>query len=328
MSVPFSEDEMIETMFAPLAGQGGLGLKDDAALVSPPAGQELVLTTDAIVAGVHFFADDPPESLARKALRVNLSDLAAKGADPLGFLLTLALPGDMLADWLTRFAAALGADARQYGIDLLGGDTVKTPGPAMISITALGHVPVGQMVPRTGARAGDALYVSGAIGDAALGLMVRSDAVFSRRLSAPARAHLLTRYLVPQPRNALARVMRDCADGGMDVSDGFVGDCAKMLRVSGVSGQIDLSKVPLSDAAREAIVLDATLFDRALTGGDDYELLASVPPERAADFERRAASCGVAVSRVGTVVAGLSAPAFLGLDGAPRQFANSSYSHF
>ena len=328
MSIPFSEDALIARLFAPLAGPGGLGLKDDAALISPPAGHEIVATTDAIVAGVHYFPDDAPESVARKALRVNLSDLAAKGADPHGFLLTLALPDALPADWLPCFADALGDDARAFGFQLLGGDTVRTPGPAMISVTALGLVPAGRMTRRGGARAGDILYVSGTIGDAALGLRLRLDPGALSSLSDGARAHLLSRYLEPRPRNALARAMREHASGGMDVSDGFVGDLTKMLGVAGCSARIDLTKIPLSDAAREAIALDAGLRDIALTGGDDYELLASAPPDRADAFEALARAAGVPVARVGVVVEGVAAPVFIDGDGARETFARGSFSHF
>ncbi len=171
-----SEDKLIASIFAPLAGPGGLRLEDDAALLQVAAGEELVLTTDMLVAGVHFFAEDPPDAIARKALRVNLSDLAAKAAEPRGFLLGLGLPADWREDWLKAFAAGLGADAAHFAISLLGGDTVRTPGPLTLSITAVGAVPVGKMIPRGGARAGDHLFVSGTIGDAALGLALRQGA--------------------------------------------------------------------------------------------------------------------------------------------------------
>jgi thiamine-monophosphate kinase len=328
LSISFTEDELIARLFAPMAGPGGLGLKDDAALLTPPPGHDLVLTTDAIIAGVHYFAGDAPESIARKALRVNLSDLAAKGADPLGFLLTLALPGDLPAGWLEAFAKALGEDAKTYGIELLGGDTVKTPGPTLVSITALGCVPSGRMVSRMGARVGDLIYVSGTIGDAAIALKLRLDESAAPFLSRNSRDALAKRYLEPQPRNKLAQAMRENAHGGMDVSDGFVGDVTKMLAASGVSARVDLRLVPLSAAAREACDLDLSLFDVAMTGGDDYELLASVPPTKATAFEATANAAGVSVARVGEVVAGTNAPVFTGVDGAPKSFARGSFSHF
>src|SRR5580658_1596664 len=170
MPARLGEFDLIARYFAPLAGPGGLELRDDAALMRPSPGEDLVLTKDALVAGVHFFADDPPGAIARKALCVNLSDLAAKGAEPVGFLLALALPADWTADWLAAFAEGLDEDSARYRCPLFGGDTVKTPGPLMVSITALGQVTRGHMIPRTGVRPGDLLYVSGTIGDSALGL--------------------------------------------------------------------------------------------------------------------------------------------------------------
>src|SRR5579863_10119745 len=201
-----SEDDLIARFFAPLAGPEGLGLRDDAALLTPRPGSDLVLTKDALVAGVHFFGDDPPAAIACKALRVNLSDLAGKGAEPVGFLMALALPADWTADWLEAFARGLGDDASAYGCPLFGGDTVKTPGPLMVSITALGRVEQGKMVARTGVKAGDALYVSGTIGDAALGLKLRLEPEPS--LDAASRDFLLGRYLLPEPRVALAPALR------------------------------------------------------------------------------------------------------------------------
>jgi thiamine-monophosphate kinase len=321
-----SEDDLIARFFAPLAAPEGLGLLDDAAVLTPPAGADLVITTDAIVAGVHFFADDPPAAVARKALRVNLSDLAAKGAEPLGFLLALALPGDWTADWLAAFARGLGEDAAAYRCPLFGGDTVKTPGPLMVSITALGRVESGRMVARTGVRPGDMLYVSGTIGDAALGLKARLGLL--PFLAAEPCNFLLDRYWLPRPRLALAPVLARFAHGGMDVSDGLVGDLTKMLRVSGASARVELAKLPLSAAADAAIAGDPALFEIAATGGDDYEILAAVAPERARAFEAAAAKAGVAVTQVGQAVAGARAPQFLGRDGAAVAFERGAFSHF
>jgi thiamine-monophosphate kinase len=321
-----SEDDLIARFFAPIAGPEGLGLRDDAALLTPPPGSDLVLTKDALVAGVHFFADDPPAAIARKALRVNLSDLAAKGAEPLGFLLALALPGDWTADWLGAFAQGLGEDSAAYRCPLFGGDTVKTPGPLMVSITALGRVEHGRMVARTGVRPDDWLYVSGTIGDSALGLKLRLGS--GPPLDAAHRDFLLDRYLLPQPRQNLAPVLSEFAHGGMDVSDGFVGDLTKMLRVSGVSAQVDLAKLPLSAAARAAIARDPALFTIAATGGDDYEILASVAPQKAAAFEAEAARAGVAVARIGQALAGDDPPRFLGRDGVAVAFERGAFSHF
>jgi thiamine-monophosphate kinase len=326
MPDPSGEDALIARYFAPYAGEAALGLKDDAACFTPPAGADLVVTTDALVAGVHFFADDPPASIARKALRVNLSDLASKGARPLGFLLSLALPPDWTDAWLGAFAAALGADAADAGCPLAGGDTVKTPGPLTLSITAFGAVPSGHMAARTGVRPGHRLYVTGTIGDAAIGLKIRQGR--GPDLPKAERDFLLRRYLEPEPRILLAPVMAALAAGGMDVSDGFVGDLTKMLAVSGASARIALERVPLSRAAHAAIALDPDLLAAALTGGDDYEIIASVAPANAAAFEAEAAAVSVSVAHVGDAVEGRGPPRFLHADGAEMTFARGSYSHF
>jgi thiamine-monophosphate kinase len=321
----FSEDELIAQIFAPLAAEGGFGLADDAAVLPPGAG-DLVVTTDAVVAGVHFFPDDPPALVAKKALRVNLSDLAAKGAEPAGFLLALALPRDWTNEWLRDFAAGLAEDARRFACPLYGGDTTATPGPLTISITAFGRA--ARFVPRSGARPGDLVFVSGTIGDAALGLGVARGEPFAVRLGETARAALLERYRLPQPRLALAGALRDHASAAMDVSDGLAGDLAKLLRASGASARVKIERVPLSAAAREAIALDPALRERAVTGGDDYEILCCVPPSAAAALEQAARAGGVAMTAIGEVVVGREAPAFLDRDGTQRRFERPSFSHF
>ncbi|MFN3892500.1 MAG: thiamine-phosphate kinase [Beijerinckiaceae bacterium] len=330
MTGPLSEDDLIATLFAPIAGPGALGLKDDVACFTPPAGCDLVVTADAVVAGVHFLADDGPKAIARKALRVNVSDLAAKGADPLGFVMTIALPGDVQNEWLTAFAATLGDDAARWSCPLLGGDSVRTPGPLSISITALGAVPAGTLVARTGAKPGDLIYVSGFIGDAALGLHVRRRAAaWIERLTDASHDYLLGRFLFPQPRLALNHALRHHASGAMDVSDGLVGDLTKMIRASGAGARVELSRVPLSDAVRAAMRLEPSLFEVAVTGGDDYEILCTVPPLNAAAFEAAARATGVPVARIGQVNEHAhSGVVFLEAGGARKSFARGSYSHF
>jgi thiamine-monophosphate kinase len=326
MSPRLGEDDLIARYFAPLAGPAGLGLRDDAALMRSPPGQDLVLTADALVAGVHFFADDPPGGIARKALRVNLSDLAAKGARPLGFLLTLALPGDWREEWLKAFADGLAGDASAFDCLLIGGDTVATPGPLTLSVTAVGSVPSGRMARRAGVKPGDRLYVTGTIGDAAIGLRLRQGG--GPGIPPADRAFLIERYLTPAPRSALAGAMAAHANGGMDVSDGFVGDLTKMLAVSGVTARVELARLPLSPAARAAIAADPGLFEVAATGGDDYELLASAALASAPAFEAEAAAAGVPLTFIGEAVEGRGAPVFVGLDGNPVVFARGAYSHF
>lgn len=323
------EDRFIARFLRPIAGAPpALGLWDDAALLTPPPGTALVLTKDALVAGVHFFPDDPPAAIARKALRVNLSDLAAKGAAPLGALLALALPKDTPAAWMEAFAAGLGADAALHGCPLLGGDTVATPGPLTLSITALGMVPAGGFVPRTGAAPGQAILVSGTIGDAALGLMLRRDAAPAfAGLSDEARRHLLDRYLHPQPRLALAPALRAHARAAMDVSDGLVGDLAKMLAASGCGGHIEAARVPFSAAVAQAVAADPAMLRTALTGGDDYEILACVPHAAVAAFMADAAAAGVPVAILGGTRAapGLEVS---GPDGVPLDLGAGAFSHF
>ncbi len=324
-----SEFDIIARHFAPIAGVGGLQLLDDAALIQSPAGQDLVITTDAIVAGVHFFTDDPADTIARKALGVNLSDLAAKGAEPLGFVLSLILPKQTHDGWIAAFASGLHSVSGQSGCPLLGGDTVIATGPLTLSITAFGSVPSGTMVKRGNAQPGDRLFVSGTIGDAAIGLKARLEAQSGSNwpLAEDHLAFLNERYLVPRPRNAIAAALRENAHAAMDVSDGFVGDLTKMVGLAGLGADIDLDEVPHSVGARAAMRLIPALHATALTGGDDYEVLAAVPAEKAKAFLADCLTVGVQVTEVGRVL-GKGAPIrFLEADGAVRTFAQGSYVH-
>lgn len=321
----FSEDELIAEIFAPLAAGGGFGLADDAAVLPPGAG-DLVVTTDALIAGVHFFPADPPALVAKKALRVNLSDLAGKGAEPIGFLLTLCLPADWSNDWANDFAAGLADDSRAFACPLYGGDTTATPGPLTISITAFGRA--ARFVPRSGARPGDLIFASGTIGDAALGLGVTRGEPFAAKLGATARAHLAERYRLPRPRLALAAALREHASAAMDVSDGLAGDLAKLLRASGVSARVEIERVPLSGAAREAIAQEPSLRERALTGGDDYEILCCASPEAAPLLSQAAQAAGVGLTEIGACLAGAAPPQFLDAHGKSVAFKTMSFSHF
>jgi thiamine-monophosphate kinase len=324
-----SEDDLIARWFAPIAGPGGLGLRDDAAVITPPEGHDLVITVDGLVAGIHFFPEDPPASIAVKALGVNLSDLAAKGAVPLGFVLTLALPRDWTGEWVEAFAGGLGAMAERCACPLLGGDTVKTTGPLSLSITAFGAVPSGRMVKRFTAQPGDALFVSGTIGDSALGLQLRlaPDAEWARTLTQQQGHFLADRYLHPQPRLALHKALLEHASAAMDVSDGLVGDLRKMMRASGTGAKIDLEAVPISPASRAAIMADATLSEVAWTGGDDYEVLCAVPPALAGGFAAEAKQAGIPVTCIGAVTGSDDGTRFW-LNGAEQTLARGSYSHF
>jgi len=323
------EDSLISRYFRPLVTDPGAFDLDDDAAVLKALGEDIVVTTDAIVEGVHFLPDDPPDTIARKALRVNLSDLAAKGATPAGFVLTLALRA---ADetWLTAFARGLGEDAGRFGCPLLGGDTVSTPGPKMISITAFGRVAEGKMVHRSGAKPGDRVVVTGTIGDAALGLDLLKGGAAATALAddAAAKAMLVERYRVPQPRNALANAVRDHASAAMDVSDGLAGDLAKLCAASGVSAVIDAPSIPLSAPAATLLARGTVGIAAIVSGGDDYEILCAIPESSLEAFVREAALAGVAVTSIGTIIAGAAVPKFLDAQGTAIALQRLSYSHF
>jgi thiamine-monophosphate kinase len=321
------EEALIARYFRPLATDPGAFRLDDDAAALKPSGDDLVVTTDAIVEGVHFLPDDPPDAVARKALRVNLSDLAAKGATPAGFVLTLALRS-VDEGWLQPFAAALGEDIRQFACPLLGGDTVSTPGPPMVSVTAFGRVPSGKMVHRSGAKPGERVMVTGTIGDAVLGLAILRGGKVHAAADTAAREMLVGRYRVPQPRVAMAEIVREYASASMDVSDGLAGDLTKLCGVSGVSAVIDLAQVPLSGAARGLVSRGIVGLETLIVGGDDYEILCTIPEERVEAFEAAAQRARVALSSIGTIVAGSSVPKFVDKEGKEIALERLSYSHF
>jgi thiamine-monophosphate kinase len=323
------EDALIARYFRPLATDpGAFNLLDDAAILKS-SDEDLVVKTDAIVEGVHFFADDPPDTIARKALRVNLSDLASKGATPDGFVLTLALRSAEHA-WLAPFARGLGEDADRFGCPLLGGDTVSTPGPVMVSIAAFGRVAAGKMVHRSGAKPGDRLVVTGSIGDAMLGLAILKGGAAAAALADNAAASdmLVGRYRVPLPRTAIAQAIREHANAAMDVSDGLAGDLAKLCAASGVTAVIDAPSVPLSGPAAALLASGVVGIEAVVSGGDDYEILCTIPENRFDAFSKAAGMAGVTVTAIGTVIAGRSAPKFLDAQGREIQMSRLSYSHF
>jgi thiamine-monophosphate kinase len=311
------EFSLIAKYFRPLAGPGSLDLRDDAALLTPPAGRDLVLTADAMIEGVHFLPTDPPDLIGRKLLRVNLSDLAAKGATPLGYLMTVAVPRATPESWFAAFSSGLAADQAEFGVTLLGGDTTSTPGPIALSLTIVGHVAPGMAVHRFGAHDGDGVWVTGTIGDGALGL-----AVATGRLT-DASGFLLGRYRLPRPRVGMA--IGGVASAGMDVSDGLVQDLGHICRASSLSAVVEASLVPLSVAARG---YGPAWLETCLTGGDDYELLMAVPPPREAALRAAAAAIGVAVTRIGVFRSGPPHVSVLGVDGEQLTLAKGGWSHF
>jgi thiamine-monophosphate kinase len=325
------EDKLIARFFRPLATHpGSLSLTDDAAVFAAPEGHETILTTDAVIAGVHVLPDETPDAIARKTLRVNLSDLAAKGAAPAAFLLSVALPRDVGEDWLAAFCAGLKSDSETWHCSLIGGDTDRTDGPLTVTVFALGTLPRGTMVKRSGAQPGDHILVSGSIGDAALGLVLRRDPTSAARwkLSDSERDHLLDRYRLPQPRVALADTLRAYASASIDVSDGFVGDLSKLLRVSGMSGEVEITRVPLSAGAQKALAADPSLRDTIYGGGDDYEIICTVADEKLDAFRTAAQETGVPIAAVGRVREGTGAPHVFDADGKALTFTLRSFSHF
>lgn len=325
------EFEIIAKYFAPLATDtASLSLRDDAAVLRPPEGQEIVLTCDTIVEDVHFLKDDPPESIAHKALAVNLSDLAAKGAKPYVYLLCLSLPPQPSASWLEAFASGLLALQTHAGISLVGGDTSATPGPLSVSITALGLVPHGHAVLRLGAKQGDRLYVSGAIGDAYLGLRILKQPALGRfwGFAEEETAFVIDRYRRPQPRNDLMLLVRNFAQAAIDISDGLVGDTEKLARVSHVGALIEAARVPFSPVARKALQKEPPLVEALITGGDDYEIVAAVPEASASSFESEARAKGVAMTMIGRLEGPAGEARVLGPGGEIVRLERKGFAHF
>ena len=299
------EFSLIARHFLPLAGAGALALSADAALLTPPAGRELVLAADAMVAGVHFLEDDPPETIGRKLLRVNLSDLAAMGADPLAYLMTIALPHGTADAWVAAFAAGMALDQAEYGLAVLGGDTVSTPGPLTLSLTILGVVAPGAALRRNGARPGDELWVTGRIGDGVLGLAA------ARGQLADPDGYFATRYRLPTPRLAEGRALRGIATACMDVSDGLVQDLGHLCRASGCGAVLRAADVPLGAADADIATL--------ITGGDDYELLFACRPGTAPP--------GMAATRIGHFTEGAPTVTVLDAAGQPMSLPRQGWSH-
>lgn len=324
------EFALIADLFAPLAigHPGALNLKDDAAILSVPKGYRLVVTTDAIVAGVHFLPDDPPDLVAKKAVRVNLSDIAAMGAEPLGILVAACFPREGGEAWVEAFARGLSEDVHAYNCPVLGGDTVATPGPATITVTALGCAPAGGELRRDGAREGDVIMVTGTLGDAALGLKVcRGDAI-AAALSEAHKAFLVDRYRLPRPRVSFGPVLSGMARSCLDVSDGLVGDLKHICDNSHLGAEVDFDALPLSDAARAAVEADGALMNAVLCGGDDYELLFTLPEERVEQVRAAAIRCGLTATPVGRMVAGTEVMLRRG-EGPLHPFTGgASWSHY
>jgi thiamine-monophosphate kinase len=321
------EFEMIARYFAPLASAAPLafGLTDDAALLRARPGRDLVITTDTIIAGVHFLPVDPPRTVAQKLLRVNLSDLAAKGATPRAYLMNCSFPKDVEEDWLAAFAGGLAADQVEYGIVLIGGDTTATPGPMTLSVTAIGDVARGRILRRKGAKAGDGVWVSGNIGDAGLGLRVLKGEELG--LSPVLASQIVEHYRVPQPRFALGRKLSGLAHACLDVSDGLLADLGHMCEVSNVGAEIFASGIPISAAARRALAAGTATIGELLTAGDDYELIFAVAAKDETRLGRIVNRSGVKASKIGRIIPGRGV-AVRDLEGKEVELARRGYVHF
>lgn len=322
-----AEFDLIMSHFAPLAAaaEGAYELRDDAASLRLPPGQELIVTKDMMAAGVHFRSNDPAETLGRKILRANLSDLAAMGATPRTYAMGLALPKELAPSWLEAFCAGLAEDQAQFGVTLIGGDTIRAPDGLILSLTAFGEVAQGCALRRSGARAGDEIYVSGTIGDAALGLLA-TEGQLPNAVAAD-RAALIARYRLPEPRTELGKRLIGRASAAIDISDGLVADLGHVCAASGVGAQIVADMVPLSQAASAACHAAPSLLKRVLTGGDDYELLVSAPPDAADGVALAARDAGVPLSRIGAITGG-SGVSVTGTDGEEMIIERGGFTHF
>lgn len=294
-----------------------LGVGDDCALLRLPPAQQLAVSVDTVVAGVHFPLDCDPRLLGQRALRVAVSDLAAMGAEPLAFTLALTLTGAD-KDWLGEFSAGLGAAALEFGMALAGGDTTRGPA-VVVTAQVMGAVPEGAALTRHGARAGDLIYVSGTLGDAraALGVLARPAHSLSE-----AERHWLSRYYLPLPRLALGQRLRGIASAAIDISDGLAADLGHILESSGVGAQVDVSRLPLSCALHG----HPQALDFALGGGDDYELCFTAAPARRDELAGLAAELGLPLTVVGEIEAepGLRLQA----DGRAVVPVSDGYRHF
>ena len=321
------EFDLIARFFKPLsrAAPGAFALGNDGALLTPPAGSGLVVTKDLMVAGVHYPEGEEPAVLARRLLRVNLSDLAAMGATATAYALGLALPADIGDAWVEAFAAGLARDQEAFGVTLIGGDTVATEGPAVLSLTAFGTVAGEACLTRSGAGAGDDIYVSGTAGDATLGLRAVQGGLAA--LSPEDRTALAERFRLPEPRLALGAALVGLATCAIDVSDGLVADLGHLCAESGVAARVRADAVPLSGPARRALAAGEADIADLVTGGDDYELLFCAPSAKREAVDALGRRLGLALTRIGAIEAGQGVTV-VGADGQPLALGRAGYTHF
>jgi thiamine-monophosphate kinase len=317
----------IHTVFTPLALNyaGSLGLRDDAALLRLAQGQELVVTTDAISEGIHFLGTEAPEWIAKKLLRSNLSDLAAMGAKPECYFLSIMLPENTSDAWIARFGQGLAEDQALFGIQLAGGDTITTKGLFSASVTAMGTVKMGTSLRRSGAKAGNTIYVSGTLGDSALGLALLQERL-GVEVSPVDSLWLKERYFLPHPRVGLGQKLVGVVSAAMDISDGLVQDLGHICAASGVGAVLHRKWLPLSDAAAHVIDKQDDWWQAVLAGGDDYELLFTVPATAQEQVKAIGEELHLKLTMVGEIVAGegVSVQDEHGIDVTPER---GGYSH-
>ncbi|MBA5724961.1 thiamine-phosphate kinase [Bombella favorum] len=312
------EFDFIARHFRPLAGRGAMELRNDGATMALPAGEELVLSSDTMVEGLHFLPDDPPHTVAQKLLRCNLSDLAAMGSRPRHYMLNVSVPSGRHydEDWFTGFTAGLAADQKQYDISLLGGDTTGSPSPLMLNVTILGSVRQGEALRRDGAQPGDGVWVTGSLGRAALGLQVRLSKLNGGEPS------LVEAYRIPTPRIGLS--LYGIVSAAMDISDGLLQDCGHIAEESSVAITLFEEKLPF---APEVIAHMATHREMILLGGDDYELLMTCPVAQEAALQAHCKEHDVPLTRVGTVREGRGVT-MLDKQQLPINFSRTGWQHF
>ena len=321
------EFDLIDRFFKPLsrAAPGAFALGNDGALLTPPEGASLVVTKDLMVAGVHYPEGEEPSILARRLLRVNLSDLAAMGATATAYALGLALPADVDDAWVEAFAAGLARDQDEFGVALIGGDTVATEGPAVLSLTAFGTVAGDACLTRSSAGVGDDIYVSGTIGDAMLGLHAVQGGLAALRPED--RAALTERFCLPEPRLALGAALVGLATCAIDISDGLVADLDHLCTQSGVAARVRADAVPLSDPARRALDRSEAAIGDLVTGGDDYELLFCAPPSARVDIDALGRRLDLALTRIGAIEPGQGVTVS-DANGQPLALGRAGYTHF
>ena len=321
------EFDFIATYLAPLAGKGGLSLADDAAILTPRVGKDLILTKDAMVEGVHFPKGHYGGDTAEKLLRVNLSDLAAKGARPLGYLLSIVWPDNIDPLHFQGFAAGLSDVQKAYDFELLGGDTTRSTGPMVVSATLIGEVPKGTMVTRSGAQIGDDIWVSGSLGDAYLGLQNVLGTALDPAPSAEAIWHFEEAYYRPEPRLLLRKALRSHATACADISDGMLADAGHIAKASGRRFDIELETLPLSPFAQDWAQNDTERLTALITAGDDYELVFTAPASMRKALSVQGDKIGCPLTRVGTVRDGLGVR-LRGTSGQEIKVTKTGFKHF